>query len=142
LSRGLSPVLGGESLTASLAQLARDISEVHGVDCAVSLPDDLPASLSLGFGNEMFRIAQEAVLRAVRHGQATRVQIEGRIFNRQFLLNVTDDGIGVSASAPEDASMSLRMMQFRARHLGGSLTISQRRDGGTLIVCACPLPGS
>ncbi|MGW8368926.1 MAG: PAS domain-containing protein [Gammaproteobacteria bacterium] len=138
LSRGLSPVLSGESLALSMGQLAQDVGEVYGVDCEVNLPDALPMSLSRSFGNELYRIAQEAVLRAIRLGKAAHIHIEGRIVNRQFLLNVTDDGIGLSTA--EDPARSLRIMQFRARHLGGSLTISQRRDGGTLIVCACPLP--
>jgi two-component system CheB/CheR fusion protein len=96
--------------------------------------------LSRVCGNELYRIAQEAITNAVRHGQAKRVDIEGRIFNRRFLLNIVDDGVGVDLARTDNGAMGIRIMQYRARHLGGSLTISPRRDGGTLVVCSCPIP--
>ena len=140
LARGLSPVLTSSGLASSLAQLADNARRLYGIACEVTLPETLRDRLSPMHANELYRIAQEAVTNAVRHGRATQATIEGRILGGRFLLTVTDDGAGFVTPAPESPSMGLRIMQYRARTLGGSLTVTRRRDGGTSVVCACPLP--
>jgi PAS domain S-box-containing protein len=140
LARGLSPVLGPTGLTPGLRNLAEDAERLYGIECRVELPEELSERLSSDYGNELYRIAQEAVTNAVRHAGATRVEIEGRVFNERFLLNIVDNGTGLDLSESDNASMIIQVMKYRARHMGGSLTISRRRDGGTLVVCSCPLP--
>jgi len=140
LARGLSPVLGPAGLAPSLRDLAETARRLYDIDCYVELPESLPNHLSSTVENELYRIAQEALTNAVRHGAAGRVDIECRVFNDRFLLNIADNGIGNVTSQSESASMGVRIMQYRARHLGGSLTVSRRRDGGTLVVCSCPTP--
>lgn len=140
LARGLSPVLRPTGLAASLGHLAEHAERLYGIECHVELPEDVPERLSSRCGNELHRIAQEAVTNSVRHGGAARVDIEGRILNQHFLLNIVDDGRGIDMSEPDSASMGIRIMKYRARHLGGTLTIRRRRGRGTVVVCSCPIP--
>jgi len=139
LARGLSPVVGASGLAPSLVQLADNASRIYGIECRVELPEELPTRFSVAQGNEMYRIVQEAITNAVRHGRATHVIIEGRIFGSRFVLNIVDNGVSEDLPDPSTTSMGLKIMQYRARSLGGSLTVSRRRDGGTLVVCSCPL---
>ena len=138
LSRGLSPVMSTAGLASSLRHLADTAKHLYGIDCNVDLTDELPKSFSRGPGNELYRIAQEAVTNAVKHGRATRVDIEARAVEDRFLLSIADNGTGFSAPEPGDSSMGLKIMHYRARHLGGSLTVSRRPEGGTLVICSCP----
>ena len=144
LARGLSPVLGAAGLASGLELLAATARRLYGIECEVSLPSEAGESFNATQANELYRIAQEAVTNAVRHGKATRVTLEGRVLGTRFLLNVADNGVGIAESgAPlesDGTSMGLRIMQYRARNLGGSVTVSRLRHGGTLVVCACPLP--
>lgn len=139
LARGLSPVSSAAGLH-SLHHLAENARWLYGIECEVDLPDGLPERFSGTSGNELYRIAQEAVTNAVRHGRATRVEIEGRELDERFLLNVTDNGAGFEAPKAEDSSMGIKIMHYRARHLGGDLTVSRRHEGGTLVACSCPIP--
>jgi PAS domain S-box-containing protein len=140
LARGLSPVLNGTGLAQGLAHLAENARRLYGIECEVTLADDVGGRFPPTHANELYRIAQEALTNAVRHGRATRTSIEGRVVGSRFLLNIVDNGVGIGTPDPERSSMCLRIMQYRARTLGGSLTVSRLRNGGTLVVCACPMP--
>lgn len=141
LARGLSPVLRPAQLAQSLSQLAESTQRMHGVECRIDFASDAADHTTSMVANELYRIAQEAVTNAVRHGRATRIDIEATRLGRYFLLSVADDGIGFTAAESGCDSMGVRIMHYRARHLGGNLTIGRRRSGGTLVVCTCPLSG-
>jgi signal transduction histidine kinase len=54
-------------------------------------------------------------------------------------LTVTDDGTGMPADAVDAAGMGLKIMQYRARILGGEVRFESVEPQGTRIVCECPL---
>lgn len=140
LAQGLSPVVRTSGLTRSLGQLAINTRKLHGIDCRVEMPREVPDRFSDVAANELYCIVREAVTNAIKHGKATLIEIEGRIVGQRLLLNISDNGKGFVASSPESPAVGLRIMQYRARDLGGSLTISPRRTAGTLVVCSCPIP--
>jgi PAS domain S-box-containing protein len=140
LARGLSPVLSSAGLGHSLEELAENARRLFAIACTVTLPEDIVQRFSRADANELYRIAQEAVTNAVRHGRATAVAIEGRVAGGRFLLEIADDGSGIVGPEPPGRSMGLRIMRYRARNLGGNLTVGRRAQGGTLVVCSCPVP--
>lgn len=142
LARGLSPVAESSGLAQSLSQLTDDVHRVFGIECRLELPPNLPSRFPRGHCNELYRIVQESITNAVRHGGAHAVKIEARVVRDRLLLSIVDDGTGQDIPDPSSESMGLKIMRYRARNLGGSVTISRRRDGGTLVVCSCPLPSS
>jgi signal transduction histidine kinase len=85
----------------------------------------------------LYRIAQEAVANAAKHGRATEVtlslgNIEGRVE-----LTVEDNGSGLPPDFTGGAGgMGLRVMQYRAGLIGGTLHIGARTGGGVAITCA------
>jgi len=142
LARSLSPVVRTTGLANSLRQFAFDAEQWYGIKCSAGLPDGVLQRFSDVAANELYCIVREAVLNAVRHGEATIVDIEARVVGQRLLLNIADNGSGYGGVSPDDPSMGLKIMQYRARDLGGSLTISSRRAAGTLVVCSCPIPKS
>ncbi len=142
LARGLQPVVpepGG--LMSALTELAGRSSQLFKVRCrlacrrAVLVHDPDVAT-------HLYRIAQEAVTNAVRHGHATQISIMLSSSPKELLLSVTDNGTGPPEPAGNHDGMGIRTMNYRAQALGGSLVFRGRRGGGTRLVCAIPSPAA
>lgn len=88
----------------------------------------------------LYRIAQEAVGNAIKHGASGRVTIrlhtEGR---KQLVLAILDNGKGIHAVPPTGKGMGLQIMRYRAEMCGGTLDIRKSKPGGTLVQCCVPL---
>jgi len=92
---------------------------------------------------DLFRITQEAVMNAVKHGSADHVSISLRCDDRRIELSIVDDGDGFPEPNPLDSNqpghIGLASMRERAELLHGSLRIESTAEGSAVIVDA-PLP--
>lgn len=149
LARGLSPVnLERGGLSDALEGLAMHASELYGVNVTCTHRVKTIRPLSTELANHLYRIAQEAVRNAVRHGQARSIRLHLHGARAKVRLTVTDDGIGMPSDAVDAPGMGLKIMRYRARILGGEVRFERgapdnaARDAarpGTRIVCECPL---
>jgi signal transduction histidine kinase len=143
LARGLSPVnLERGGLQDALDGLAMHAAELYAVQivCTHRLKSKRPLNAELA--NHLYRIAQEAVRNAVRHGRARTIRLHLSSATAKVRLTVTDDGTGMPAGAVDGTGMGLKIMRYRARILGGEVRFEPAEDGGTRIVCECPIePG-
>ncbi|BDZ65397.1 hypothetical protein GCM10025877_23350 [Agromyces mangrovi Wang et al. 2018] len=119
-----------EGLRRSLASIA------PGVD--VELHAEPVDAVPLEVEQAAYRIANEAVANAVRHGGATRIVVELASDHAGLVMQVSDDGCGFDATTP-GSGIGLASMHDRARRLGGSLGIRSSPDG-TTVTLALPLP--
>ncbi|HEX7115942.1 MAG TPA: PAS domain S-box protein, partial [Steroidobacter sp.] len=141
LARGLSPVnLERGGLKDALEGLAMHASELYGVQvtCTHRLYRTM-RPMNAELANHLYRIAQEAVRNAVRHGQARSIRLHLHGARAKVRLTVTDDGIGMPAGAVDAAGMGLKIMRYRARMLGGEVRFERGEPQGTRIVCECPI---
>jgi signal transduction histidine kinase len=137
LALGLAPVdLGGDGLVAAIRELAGITERAFGVTCllecrtAPSLEDPLTAT-------SLYRITQEAISNAVRHGKARHIRITLNTGGGRIQLTVSDDGVGLAGSPDTPGGLGLRIMKQRAEELGGTFEI--RADGlGTAVICQVP----
>ena len=136
LARGLSPVDQDEGgLESALEELAASTSKLTGIACSfVGSGPDL--ELSSNAAIHLFRIAQEAVSNAVKHGRARRVIIALDTANGSSSLRVSDDGVGFFLPAGERKGMGLNTMRYRARMIGGELEIHPNTPSGTTVICS------
>jgi len=125
------PTLESLGLASSLTQLGRH--------CApnVRFESDFSEDVAdVRFGPEreiaLFRIAQEAVNNALRHGGARTVGFRLRVKGRWLCLTITDDGCGFDAGEPSDHGLGLHTMRDRAQAVGGRLTVSSRAGRTTI----------
>ena len=123
-----------EALKAECDRVAR-----HGelrVDVEASaVPATLPAEASLC----LFRVAQEALNNATRHGRASAVTVLLSPRDRGLQLAVSDNGGGFdTARPPEHASLGLASMRERVRLLHGELDIESTPGRGTTVVAWVP----
>jgi PAS domain S-box-containing protein len=134
-ARGLFPVqLEAEGLASALGELAANVQRRTGVACAL----DYPAPVSLrdnATATQLYRIAQEAVNNAVKHGQPQHIIIRLLRTGEQVELTVLDDGVGIAEPPPGNGGMGLSIMEYRARTIGGTFKIQRRPEGGTAVSC-------
>lgn len=135
-TRQLAPAMEG-GLPSALQELARQVSTLYGVPCRADCPVTLER-IDEDTTMHLYRIAQESVRNAARHGDPRRIDIALGIDDRAVTLTVTDDGPGIPAEQQQRPGFGLKSMHYRARLLGGSLRIGPRPKGGTVVVCRVP----
>ncbi len=138
LARGMAPVdVEVSGLAAALQNLANESSRFFDTECVISSPDpNLKVEAQIGL--ELYRIAQEAIHNAVRHGEARRIEIGLQRKNHSLQLQIKDDGKGFDPTGHSSPGMGLRVMRYRAESIGASIKILSQPGGGSEICCALP----
>jgi two-component system sensor kinase FixL len=135
LARGLSPVtLESEGLMSALHDLATSTEKIFRVECRC----DFPAPVELNdhaTATHLFRIAQEAVSNALKHGKAKCVIITLTDEDGRITLKVSDNGKGFPKGIANPKGMGLRIMQSRAGMIGGAIAAESKAGGGVEIIC-------
>lgn len=138
LARGLVPVqMGGAGLGAALEELASSVARLHEIECVFEAEGDAEVS-GASAATHLYRIAQEAINNATRHGRARWVEIALCGEGDSATLRITDNGSGITQTAPTGEGLGLNIMSYRARLVGGNLAVSQPAEGGTMITCVFP----
>jgi signal transduction histidine kinase len=86
----------------------------------------------------LFRIAQEAVSNAVRHGHAAAISIRLAKDKGELTLTVNDNGLGIRSDSGSSPGMGLRSMRYRADLMNGTIEVSALPEGGTCVHCRIP----
>ena len=135
LSRGLSPVDREErGLESALGDLASTSSRLMGISCTFHCPEPVPVQDN-GVSVHLFRIAQEALNNATKHGHAGSIVIALQETEGKLSLTVSDDGNGFHPPPVEQRGIGLNIMAYRARTVGGILRIQQNSPTGTIVSC-------
>lgn len=87
----------------------------------------------------MFRIVSEAVTNVVRHANARECRVSVRVRTGALEATIEDDGRGIAPDVAEGVGM--RSMRERAGEVGGTVTVTGLRRGGTRVSVALPLGG-
>jgi PAS domain S-box-containing protein len=137
LARGLLPVrneTGG--LPFALRALAARSRDLYGLE--VNFRAEVARDFAFNETNasHLYRIAQEALTNAARHGRATLVDIFLRATSDGFSLRITDDGEGVVRAAVSSAGMGLKIMKYRADTIGAQFNIDANNPRGTVVTVA------
>jgi PAS domain S-box-containing protein len=135
LARGLLPVLSDSSgLMTALQQFAGEVEDLFQICCRFDCDDPVLIE-NRGVANHLYRIAQEAVHNAIRHGKAKRIAIRLQGSDGGGLLCIQDDGCGIAEDALNQTGRGLHIMRYRAGMIGGTLEIARMGDRGTTVNC-------
>lgn len=138
LARGLSPVvLESEGLMSALQELADNTERMFRVKCEFDCPGVVLVH-NHTTATHLYRIAQEAVSNAIRHGKARRIVVSLSRAGERLALEIRDDGIGLPPDLSKAKGMGLRIMQYRAGMSGGTLAIQNLPEGGARVACSVP----
>jgi signal transduction histidine kinase len=135
LARGLSPVDRDEGgLESALMELTSGTAKLAGISCSFICIG--PAQIrDNGRAVHLFRIAQEALSNAIKHGHAKGVVIALEASVGTLSLRVSDDGVGFDPTISERKGMGLNIMHYRARMIAGTLEIQSNSPVGTVVSC-------
>jgi PAS domain S-box-containing protein len=134
LARGLLPVqteTGG--LSSALQALAARSRDLYGLEVnfrAEVWPGFAPTETN---ASHLYRIAQEALTNAARHGRATLVDIALLARESGFSLRITDNGVGLKPASPSSSGMGLKIMKYRADMIGAKFEITANQPHGTIV---------
>ena len=135
LASGLDPItLHGGSLKQALKHLARQTRKHCRISCEFH---------EIGSGFEfdhasavnLYRLAQEAIHNAIKHGKARRIQILMASADDVVALTVTDDGNGIKQLPKHHDGRGAKIMQYRAAMVGGDLRLESERGRSTSVSC-------
>ena len=142
MARRIFPVnLDQASLMSALLELTERSSRYFGIVCHFDCP--VPVLLEENStGSHLFRIAQEALSNAVRHGHATVITVRLVGQPHDLTLTVLDNGVGLQPSTSEPAGIGMHIMKYRAQMIGATLAFEPRPEGGTIVRCILRQGGS
>ena len=139
IARNLVPVeVESNGLAFALKRLAANSERLFDIECSFDDPvDTLVKNNSIA--THLYRIAQEAVSNAVRHGKATEIEIRLESNTDDMILTVSDNGTGIDEERPlKSSGMGLGIMQYRSRMIRGYFSLSQNQSGGVDVCCRVP----
>lgn len=132
--------LDASSLCEALAVFARRFGGASGVVIELNYSRDQRAAAMPG-AEHVYRVVREAVLNAIRHGQARKVWIDLVYERGQMVVSVTNDGIPLPPERAFKPGVGISQMRMRAGQLGGALTFASNAQGQTVVELTVPQGG-
>jgi PAS domain S-box-containing protein len=136
LSRGLLPVVSdARGLMSALEQYALEVQDLFGLACRFEC--DRPVLIyNETIANHLYRIAQEAVNNAIKHGHGKSILITLCADGDGVALSIRDDGVGLPEDVRNSTGMGLHIMNYRAKMIGATLRIRPHTEHtGTVVTC-------
>jgi signal transduction histidine kinase len=141
LSELRPPMLDDLGLVAALKWHAKHFSERTGLEVSVDAESGI-RRLDAESDLVLFRIAQEALNNVAKHADAHHVHLALTSSNRERVLAISDDGVGVDTDADgmlrAGNGLGIVTMRERTHAIGGSLEVRRRAEGGTSVIVRVP----
>jgi signal transduction histidine kinase len=138
LAHGLVPVqLDEAGLPAALEELAASTSRLLAMDCKFEFAGEYRATHNEK-ATHLYRIAQEAINNATKHGKAQNVEVRLSANQSAMSLSIADDGTGFPKTKENASGVGISIMRYRANMVGGEFEIEERQKGGTIVSCTVP----
>jgi len=132
-------ILDELGLVPAIEWQTEEFKKVTGIQCSISLPS-YEIKLDKDRSIAIFRIFQEALTNVVRHASATRVSITIKTIDNNLLLEVTDNGFGITNDQVKNPkSLGIISMKERALILGGEVSIEGMPNKGTTVTVIIPV---
>ncbi|MBN1498364.1 MAG: PAS domain S-box protein, partial [Spirochaetes bacterium] len=101
------------------------------VDCDIDMINRI-------YYSQIYYIMQEAVMNSVKHSGANVIHVRVHRSGDDIRMVIKDDGVGIPDSADRGRGIGLKIMKYRARMIGSSISIQRGAEGGTEVVCTIP----
>jgi len=128
----------GDDLSTVLKGLAGNVRKMFAIPCGLTIKRALP-DLQAHTMLQLYKIAQEAISNAIKHGKATQVAIALARDDNRLVMTIKNDGLPFAQPATAKNRMGLRIMNYRANTIGATLDITPLDKSGTLVTCVLPI---
>ena len=114
-----------------------------GLRYRLDVPAQLPNTpIAPEVRHNVFLASKEAITNVVRHAQATAAVLRLRSEPAAFVLEIQDNGRGVSGLEGKSTRNGLRNMRRRLQDVGGDFAIGPAPEGGTVVRLTVPVRNS
>jgi two-component system sensor histidine kinase UhpB len=139
ISTVLRPICLDElGLTDTVRWLVAEFQEMTGISCTANIGKNIKADMQTS--TAVYRVLQEALTNIFRHSQATEVNVSLMQRDNCIELRIKDNGVGISRrNISSQHSFGLIGIRERVQGLGGTYSISGRKNQGTLISATIPV---
>ena len=135
LAKGLSPVqLETNGLMSALEELTSNASKLFNITCRFECSRPVLVADN-AVATHLYRIVQEAITNAVKHGHAQSIVVSMSGTPDQLTLRITNNGIEFPPDANAKGGLGLRIMEYRAEMIGATLKIGSTKNSSTTVEC-------
>ena len=135
LARGLFPVeLERNGLISALQELTANAERLYRIKCCFEFDPGFQITNNV-VATHVFRIVQEAINNAAKHGKGQQATVTLNVKDETVTLKIADDGVGIAPGVRTEG-LGLKIMQYRARRVGGTFDIQRGAEGGTVVTVA------
>jgi len=127
-----------KTLTQALGHLASHAEELFSISCEFKYRGVVPP-LDSSVVMQLYKMAQESLTNAIKHGKATKVEIGLTVDRASLVLTIASNGVPFPDLQGRSTGMGLRIMNYRASLIGAELDIKAGGSDGTLVTCRLPL---
>jgi signal transduction histidine kinase len=139
LARGLLPAVSeAHGLISALEHWAGEVRDLFHVGCRFECCDPVFFHDEV-LADHLYRLAQEAVTNAIKHGRARSITIGLAAVKGGGVLTIRDDGCGFDVVPKSQSGLGLRIMNYRAKMISGSLSVQSSLNVGTVVRCLFPI---
>jgi signal transduction histidine kinase len=128
----------GGDLAEVMNGLSATVEKMFSIPCECTIRGEVPL-LPENTSAQFYKIAQEAVSNAIKHGKATCVWISITCNPQKLVFTIKNDGIPYTPPANPKARMGLRTMNYRANTIGATFEIKADGENGSIVTCVLPL---
>lgn len=142
IAKSLSRV---EFIDGGLASLLNELKSLMERRYRVKLAVDISCDIDMInriHCSQIYYIMQEAVINSVKHSGADRIYIGVHRVGNEVQLLIKDDGVGIPDSVDRGKGIGLKIMKYRARMIGSSLSVQRGIEGGTEVICMISAEGA
>jgi signal transduction histidine kinase len=139
IARGIYPVWReGETIETALEALVKRTNLLCRASVSFSCKGTV-RSIAPATAMHLYRITQEALQNAMRHSNATQIEVDVNTTDDELVIAVCDNGCG-STLQPKPDGMGWRTMRYRANLIGAAIQVKAVSKEGTTVYCTLPLP--
>jgi two-component system, NarL family, sensor histidine kinase UhpB len=124
-------------LAETLENLVRDWQRRYP-SIALTVRHELPNDLGPSVALAIYRVVQEGLINALRHAQASQVEVSLESDAKRIIVTVSDDGVGLPREWARPGHFGLRGLAERVEHLGGKVSLANREPRGASLVAEIP----
>ena len=117
--------------------LLRNIEKTFNIKCNLDFDNSIQLE-SDSVAINLYRIIQEAVHNAIKHGKANEVYVSLIDRKKDYVLTIRNDGKELSFKKAGDEGMGIDIMKYRAKTINGKFKISNISKGGVQVRCSWP----
>ena len=135
LSRGLMPVfVDAGGFTNALENLIAEVRSHCSINVTLTISERIRIADNSS-AMHLYRIAQESINNAIKHAEASRIEVSVSLVGNRGCLSIRDDGNGMDRPPQKPTGIGLRIMQHRCGLIDAEFEILSSLDEGTEVRC-------